>query len=602
MILHSTLPYRQDIPNPALGYLKGFLQGKGVPVQAVYWNLILTRTLVNLHRNLEKHSKESGLSSISGITLFLARHLLTGFNTESTPLSLLFSSVFTRQELSEIIYSLKDEIDQFIRINKIDRASLSGFTLKSHQWPMSLYVMNRLKEMNPDTQVVMGGIVNEGQAQKFMNMIAKADFAIWGEGEYPLYKLVKAIDEGTPFEEVPQLVYRENEKINVTKTLAECPPLDEYPFADHADYFQTLKMGAPPQLTVLIPVWGSRSCPWNKCRFCVLNEGYQYRTRSPENIVKEIEYQSKKHNNDSFIFVDTELPGNRKRFTTLLQLLMESSARRMKPYHFYAEVSPVFMDAETAKAMEHISFTSIQIGFEAMTDPLLKKMQKRHRFAHNIQALKVGNQYNLKISGLNIIRGIPTETEDDVKESSFNVKFLRFLLNKYLISPNVLSLEKSSPFYEEMAESEREDWGENPFWAEIAPTGLMDDRFEFFGFCRDSPLHYHEWDIFERVLMSYQSQNRSYEWIEYDNGSFLEEKGPKTLRYTLDRNETDILIYCDLIKSFKQLKEKFSHIGEDDLRTIVGNLREAGMVYHDEDMHTIISVVEASRRKRVHRS
>ncbi|MBU7047044.1 MAG: cobalamin B12-binding domain-containing protein, partial [Theionarchaea archaeon] len=317
MILHSTLPYRQDIPNPALGYLKGFLQAQGIPVQAVYWNLILTRTLINLHRNLEKHQKESGLSSISGITLFLARHLLTGLDDESTPLSLLFSSVFTRQELSEIIHSLRNEIDQFIKMNKFDRASLSGFTLKSHQWPMSLYVINRLKSMNPDTKVVVGGIVNESQAQKFMNMI-EADFAVWGEGEYPLYKLVKALEDGTPFEEVPQLVYRENGKIKVTKTLAECPPLDEYPFADHTDYFQTLKMGAPPQLTVLIPVWGSRSCPWNKCRFCVLNEGYQYRTRSPENIVKEIEYQSQNHKNDSFIFVDTELPGNRKRFTTLL--------------------------------------------------------------------------------------------------------------------------------------------------------------------------------------------------------------------------------------------------------------------------------------------
>jgi radical SAM superfamily enzyme YgiQ (UPF0313 family) len=600
MILHCAPPYRQDIPNPALGYLKGFLQAKGIPVKNVYWNVILARTIFNFHRSIEKYSKEVGLSSISGITLFLWKHLFPDMKEPTqTPMDLVFSSVLMSQEISQTVDSIKTQVDQYIKQHNLHEAPISGFTLKTHQWPMSYYIISQLKKVNPDTTIVVGGICNESQGRIFMKVFDLADFAIYGEGEYPLVHLVNALKEDSSFKDVPNLLYRDGDTIVSTASHSEYPPLDTYPFADHSDYFLTFKRLLPAQMPILIPVWGSRSCPWNKCKFCVLNEEYTYRTRSPENIVEEIEYQSKKYNADSFIFVDTELPGNKKRFKTLLELLIKSSANRKKPYHFHAEISPVFIDSETAKYMQLASFTSIQIGFEAMTDRLLEKMQKRHTFAHNIQALKVGTQYNLKIGGLNIIRSIPPETAADVIESSCNVKYLRFLLNTYQLTPNFLSLFKGSPFYQEMSEADREHWKENPFWAEIAATSLVSecDRFDLFGFCPENPMHYHQWDNFERVMMSYQIQNRSYEWIEYPEGSFIEEKGPKEYRYTLDRDETDILVFCDSIKSFTELKEKFSHVDEDNLRGIVSTLKEAGMVYCDKDMHTIISVVEACNRK-----
>ena len=596
MILHCTLPYRPDIPNPALGYLKGFLQAQKIPVQNVYWNIILEKNVRLFNKSFEKVSGGTGLP-LSGIALFSARHLLKGV-TMSTPMDLIFSSVFTKREIRNIIHSFKSTIDQFIRMNNLDKAPLSGFTLKSNQWPMALYIMNQLKDMNPDAKVVIGGIANQEQAQRFMHVFTKADFAVWGEGEYPLLQLAAAVKEDISLDTVPHLVYRDGKKCVTTNAQREYPLLDEYPFADHTDYF-TMVENAPPS-PVLIPIWGSRGCPWNRCKFCSLNENYEYRTRSPENIVKEVEYQSKKHKCDSFIFVDTELPGNKKRFKTLLKLLLESSARRGKPYSFHAEMSPLFIDSDTASYMEQIVFSSIQIGFEAVTDSLLEKMEKRHRFAHNIQALKLGTQYNLNLNNLNIIRGIPSETEEDIKESCTNVTFLRFFLGKYPLSPNHLTLEKGSPFYDEIPESERDKWKANLLWAEIAPTGLIDcvDRFELYGFCETSPFHYREWDIFARVLTSYRGQNRSYEWVEYEDKSVLKEIGPITYKYTLTRDETDILIFCDTIKHFKEIKEKFSHIPEDDLLTMVNSLKEAGMIYYNKDMSAVIAVVEAYKKKR----
>ncbi len=584
MILHCMSPYAQHIPNPALGYLKGFLRAHDIDVKNVYWNVVLSREISNFNNVLK--SLPQAVLSIDAITAYTWKQLM-GITVE-TPLDALFSSLFTKDELDEFVNTIKDKIDWYIKRENLHETALAGFTMKTYQWLMNWYVITRLKKMNPDIRIVGGGIANKEQGRAFMRMVPLIDFVIWGEGEYPLLHLVNAV-EGN-IQDVPQLLYRKGTICSTTSTAA-CPPLDEYPFADHTDYFD-----AKTRTQVLIPVWGSRSCPWNRCKFCKLNEEYQYRARSPENIVKEIEYQSKKHGVDSFIFVDTELPGNKKRFKKLLQLLVEASSARKEPYHFFAEVSPVFINDETAHLMQVASFTSIQVGFEAMTDSLLKKMEKRHKFVHNIQALKYGDQYGLHIDGLNIIRGIPSETKDDILESCHNVKFLRFLLNTCTLRPGSLELYKGSPFYEEMTEKERENWRYHRFWEEISSLDCIskEDRFEFFGFYREKP--HHVWDTFETVLTSFQQQNRSYTWIEYEDGSFIEEKGLNVYKYVLDRDETDVLLFCDSIKEFSEVLKQFSHIKEDDLRALLKTLKEHGLVYCDENMHEIISVVAAYKR------
>jgi radical SAM superfamily enzyme YgiQ (UPF0313 family) len=506
-----------------------------------------------------------------------------------------FASLLTREERATLITSVSTKIDHYIKENNLHTSSCAGFTMKSQQWLMSAYIISRLKEMNPDITIVIGGIVNESQARAFMKGFHLADYAIWGEGEYPLYYLAEALEDHH-FETVPNMVYRDNGSLCSTHQSSEYPDLNSYPFADHTDYFDTLYRVIPGSLRVQIPVWGSRSCPWNKCKFCVDNEEYPYRTRSPENIVEEIMYQSKKYTVDTFTFVDSELPGNKKRFKRLLQLLTQLSAARNEPYHFFGEVSPVFIDDETAQYMRLASFISIQLGFEALTDILLEKMRKRQKFAHNIQALKLGNQYNLRMGGLNILQEIPTETAEDIQESCQNVKFVRFLLNTFTLNPRPFVLYKGSAFYDEIPEPERESWNYDDFWIEIAPTGVVpeSERFEFFGFIKERS-HSMAWDDFEMVLKVYTQQNCSYTWIEYPGGSFIEEKGFKTYRYVLDRDETDILIYCNSVKTLSEVKSKFSHISEENLVTILHTLKEAGLLYYEEGSHTLIAVVEASQ-------
>jgi radical SAM superfamily enzyme YgiQ (UPF0313 family) len=606
MILHCTPPYNPHIPNPALGYLKGFLESRGVTTKNVYWNLILSGTISTFQKGLDKYVQSKDLYSILPV-LYLCRQLLAKQNTK-TPLDLFYTSIYSEKELFDMGCAAKEYIDQVIQDN---RGAVHGFTVKSYQWLIARYLIQRLKAIDPDTTIILGGVTSKEQGYAFMRTFPEVDYAIWGEGEYPLLHLVKALKEDTPIIEVPNLIYR-GDTLSATTPVHANEPLDSYPFADHTDYIETFKKYmagktlseyveifgryASDQYPVIIPVWGSRSCPWNKCKFCVLNEQYKYRARSPENIVKEIEYQSEKYRVNSFIFVDTELPGNLNRFKTLLTLIMQRSAEKEKRYRFFAEVSPVFINEETAHYMQLASFAEIQIGFEGMTDSLLKKMEKRHRFAHNIQALKLGSQYNLNMRGLNIIRGIPPETKEDIIESCENITFLRFLLSTYTLNPTTLRLDKGSPFYQETAETKRDTWKNNPVWMEVEPLGLIpvSERFNFFGF--SNVVQHRLWVDFVNLLKSYTQQNHSYVWMEYENGSLVEEKGLRIYKYVLDRDETDVLLFCDTIKSFKEIKQRFPHVPEEKLYEILKSLKRAGFLYCNKDFSEIISVLTAGNR------
>lgn len=247
--------------------------------------------------------------------------------------------------------------------------------------------------------------------------------------------------------------------------------------------------------------------------------------------------------------------------------------------------------------MQLASFTEIQIGFEAMTDTLLEKMKKRHRFAHNIQALKLGKKYGIGISGLNVLRGIPPETKEDIVESLTNVKFLRFLLTTYTLMPGFLRLDKGSPFYDDVPEKERERWKNNPIWTEVEPLQVVpvSEKDEVFGFC--GPGLNRIWVDFENLIKFYTKQNRTYEWVAYTNGSFVEERGLRLYKYIFDRDETDVLIFCDTIKTFSDVKEKFPHLSEDDLFEMLYNLKRVRLVYCDENAQWIISVLDAAERR-----
>jgi radical SAM superfamily enzyme YgiQ (UPF0313 family) len=595
MILHCTPPYWYKMPNAALGYLKGFLEARGISVTNVYWNVVLSKRILRFCKDMGDKSGVMESFPSEFIIFYIGRHLLTGDHSSQTTADQVFSSIYTKEEINEVVHGIRDDIDRYIKSHNLDKVELSGFTVKTYQWLMGSYIMSRLKEMNPDMSIVMGGIYNEDQAHAFMRVFPQCDFAVWGEGEYPLYSLVKAVNT-KDISQVPHLVYRQGKNIVSTKAPDECLSSDEYPFADHTDYFTIMKKVDPFNKSLKLPIWGTRACNWNKCKFCALNEGYTYRARSPHNIVEEMEYQSEKYKIDEFFFTDSDIAGNKKRFMTLLTLLIESIRKRKRPYRIVTEISPQYIDQETVVPMKRAGFYEVQAGFEAISESLLEKMQKRQKLVHNLQAMKIARQKNLHITNINIIRGIPTETAEDIKETCTNMRLLRFIASNLRPTPTYFFLIDKSPFYNGMSDIDREKWNESLYWEEIAPSNMIadEDRFRFFMFYQDTLNHYQLWNNFENLLRFYADVEYSYTWVKTPEGSLVEEKGLRTIEYKLDQNETNILVFCDTIRSLSELEKEFPHLREDELTRVLTRFQDAAFLYMDRDGNCI-SILDATQ-------
>jgi hypothetical protein len=154
---------------------------------------------------------------------------------------------------------------------------------------------------------------------------------------------------------------------------------------------------------------------------------------------------------------------------------------------------------------------------------------------------------------------------------------------------------KGSPFYKEMSEKERKEWNQDPLWGEIAPTNLVaeEDRFEFFSFYRETFCNYHVWETFWHLMLLYGKQNSSYTWVKTPNGSLVEEKGRKLMIYELSQNETDVLVFCNTVRSFSEIQKEFS-LPEAEIRTILSKLNDHALLYVDTEGNCI-SILDATK-------
>jgi radical SAM superfamily enzyme YgiQ (UPF0313 family) len=148
------------------------------------------------------------------------------------------------------------------------------------------------------------------------------DYAIWGEGEYPLLELYNSIKKDDK-RKIPYLVYRDNEKklYVFSSKKKQNLNMNENIYPNFDDFFQQ-NIKENPKISLSIEA--SRGCHWNQCRFCYLNDGYQYRTKNIDSKIQELEYQIKKHNIFSFIFLDNDVIGrNIESFSIFLDKLIE---------------------------------------------------------------------------------------------------------------------------------------------------------------------------------------------------------------------------------------------------------------------------------------
>lgn len=330
-------------------------------------------------------------------------------------------------EIDKVREELLKCLERHIRTIDWESYDLIGFSICFSQFMSSLLYMSKIREKLPNGLIIAGGShCSDRLGKSLIDTFSFIDLIVEGEGEQTLLNICKALMERRPLEEIEKLpgVISKSKDPSGSCQLTD---LSELPRPDYADYFQHLqKLPNDRRFFAKIPLEGSRGC-WYRglkgrgCTFCNLNLQWKnYRQKSMEQVLSEIEEYVTKYKTVFFSFMDNLIPRD------FVPGLFEELASKERDLRFFLE-SRAGITLDHLKLMRKVGVEEIQVGIEALSTSLLKKMNKGTTAIQNIEMMKACELHDTPNLTSNLILDFPLSDENDVKETLYNMNFVRHL-------------------------------------------------------------------------------------------------------------------------------------------------------------------------------
>ncbi|GHK05948.1 hypothetical protein SY2F82_77450 [Streptomyces sp. Y2F8-2] len=269
--------------------------------------------------------------------------------------------------------------------------------------------LSMLRQMRPDVHVVLGGNYATRLVDRWQHRHALFDYVdtvVTGEGEGALAAVLKGLDEGeragTDFrEKIPGAVWDDN------GILLRTPRQSTDISAAAKPAYDALPLGKYLAPGPILPVFASRSCPWD-CAFCSIPfASNSFRQRPAAAVAEEVRQLRAEHGSPYFMFVDEIM--SLRTLRNVGEALMTTSA----DIYWYGETRFARgLDEELAGLLHASGCRRMNFGLESASQRVLDLMRKGTRIddaCENITAmLKAGVPIHLFV-----IHGFPGETREE---------------------------------------------------------------------------------------------------------------------------------------------------------------------------------------------
>ncbi len=299
--------------------------------------------------------------------------------------------------------TVKDELDSFV-LGSLDEYDLIGITASINQLMAAIYLARVIKGQWQEKRVILGGAGVSGPFGNWLERrFPEIDTIIKGEGELPLLRTVLAFQEEA---HGSSTIAPED-----GKGTAQLPDLNQLPLPDYSDCFKELdELPSSLHFSPVIPVEASRGCWWGRCNFCNLNLQWRgYRSKEPTEVVEEVLTLSKRYKVLDFAFMDNVLP--RRECLEMFRRFAESGM----DLHLFAEIRAVYSRKEIA-LMAAGGLREAQVGIEALSSSLLKRLGKGTRLMDNMATMRHLEEAGIKL-GANLIVHFPGSTKTEAEET-----------------------------------------------------------------------------------------------------------------------------------------------------------------------------------------
>lgn len=275
------------------------------------------------------------------------------------------------------VKKLKDEDIQWADLIFLSAMEVQKESLKD--------VVERCKGFNK--KIVAGGPLFTTQPD-FMEGI---DHLVLDEAEITLPMFLSDLESGNP-----EKIYSSKKRPDISNV-----PIPSWNLLDKGKYVGML-------------VQYSRGCPFN-CEFCDIAylNGKNPRTKSPEQVIREIQSLYDIGWRKAVFFVDDNFIGNRKEVKRMLPSLVKWQKQRKYPFRFLTEASiDLADDDELLQMMRDANFNKVFLGIETPNKDSLRECKKYQNLKRNLEeSVRKIQGYGMEVMG-GFIVGFDNDTEN----------------------------------------------------------------------------------------------------------------------------------------------------------------------------------------------
>lgn len=351
----------------------------------------------------------------------------------SPPLGILYLAAVLESEqipVEIVDATLKNlSVKKTVNIIKKSKAKYVGFSIMTPAVDWCIEVVKHL----PKTIIkIAGGPHVSSLPEDFLK--SGFDISVIGEGEETLIEIV----QGKKLETIRSIVFKKNKKIFHTP---QRPPIDPNKLPFPARHLIENGGTDKPYFAVgtrYFP-WGqilsSRGCPYN-CYFCVKNVfGFKFRTRTPENVLAEIDFLVKTYNVKEIDFYDDCFNFDIKRAEKIMDLIIK------KDYKLYIRFNiGLRADKITKRLLQKMKKAGtdfVAFGIESSNQKILDLIPKGENLNDITKAVQLTHAVGIPVTGFFILGliGDTKKTMQDTINFATNLPLDRAVFNIAIPNP-----------------------------------------------------------------------------------------------------------------------------------------------------------------------
>jgi len=311
-------------------------------------------------------------------------------------------------------HGIKQEVESF-------EPDLIGITSTTENRFQSFKLVRFVKKIYPSALTILGGPHASMAPEDCLAHIPELDIVVKGEGEMTMLELCQALEREkalTAAAEIRGISFKLKDKIISNPPRPPIQDLDSLPFpAFHLIPFEKYNFlfevpgqGKLPAANIMT----SRGCRFN-CNFCAtpVHWGRTVRTRSPQNVIQEIEFFITNYGVRVIFFFDDTFNANKKRVEELCNLII----KRKLDIFWKCDVRIDLIDKPLLTKMKEAGLFHLSFGLEAGSERVRNAIiNKKINIDHFHRLIQWCNELNI-IPNVFFIFSHPTETWEEAKET-----------------------------------------------------------------------------------------------------------------------------------------------------------------------------------------